>query len=194
MDIIYLHGLKVNCVIGVWEWERQIRQTITLDLDMGFDISRAAASDDLQDTLSYKDVAKRVTEFVGESEFALVEKLAEEVATILRLLDAQAGEDDPDVLLAAERVHGALARRLAPDVGPQAEAAHALAAERHALIEPQVHRVVGEVVGHALRRGVRHHLAPTPNERTVRDSSAPFDKLSVSGRGLRMTLSTNRIT
>ena len=84
MDIIYLHGLKVNCVIGVWEWERQIRQTITLDLDMGFDISRAAASDDLQDTLSYKDVAKRVTEFVSESEFALVEKLAEQVATILR--------------------------------------------------------------------------------------------------------------
>ena len=84
MDIIYLHGLKVKCVIGVWEWERQIRQTITLDLDMGFDISRAAASDDLQDTLSYKDVAKRVTEFVSESEFALVEKLAEQVSSILR--------------------------------------------------------------------------------------------------------------
>ena len=83
MDIIYLHGLKVNCVIGVWEWERQIKQKITLDLDMGFDISRAAASDDLDHTLSYKDVAKRVTEFVEESGFALVEKLAEEVAGIL---------------------------------------------------------------------------------------------------------------
>lgn len=83
MDIIYLHGLKVDCVIGVWEWEREITQTITIDLDMGFDISAAANSDDLQDTLSYKNVAKRVESFVKESKFALVEKLAEEIATIL---------------------------------------------------------------------------------------------------------------
>ena len=84
MDIIYLHGLKVNCVLGVWEWERQIRQTVTLHLDMGFDLSRAAVSDELEDTLSYKDVAKRVTQFVAQSEFALVEKLADRVAALLR--------------------------------------------------------------------------------------------------------------
>ncbi len=83
MDIIYLHDLKIDCVIGAWEWERKITQAITLDLDMGFDISRAALSDDLQDTLSYKDVAKRVIEFVKQSEFALVERLAQEVAHIL---------------------------------------------------------------------------------------------------------------
>ena len=83
MDIIYLHGLKVDCVIGVWEWERQIRQKITIDLDMGFDIAAAAASDELSDTLSYKDVAKRIETFVGDSGFALVEKLAEEIAAIL---------------------------------------------------------------------------------------------------------------
>jgi dihydroneopterin aldolase len=83
MDIIYLHGLKVDCVIGVWEWERRITQTITIDLDMGFDISAAAASDELADTLSYKDVSKRVESFVKESEFALVEKLVEEIANIL---------------------------------------------------------------------------------------------------------------
>ena len=83
MDIIYLHGLKVDCVIGVWEWERQITQTVTIDLEMGFDITEAAISDDLKDTLSYKDVAKRVESFVGESGFALVEKLAEEVASML---------------------------------------------------------------------------------------------------------------
>ncbi len=83
MDIIYLHGLKADCVIGVWKWEREITQTITIDLDMGFDISVAAKSDDLQDTLSYKQVAKRVKSFVRESKFALVEKLAEEIATIL---------------------------------------------------------------------------------------------------------------
>ena len=83
MDIIYLHGLKVDCVIGVWEWERRITQTITIDLDMGFDILPAARSDNLEDTLSYKDVSKRVESFVQASEFALVEKLAEEVAQIL---------------------------------------------------------------------------------------------------------------
>ena len=83
MDIIYLHGLKVDCTIGVWDWERRITQSITIDLDMGFDIGRAAASDDLADTLSYKDVGKRVESFVQESGFALVEKLAEEIARIL---------------------------------------------------------------------------------------------------------------
>lgn len=83
MDIIYLHGLKVDCVIGVWDWERKIKQTITIDLDMGFDIRKAAASDLLEDTLSYKDVSKRVEAFVKDSGFQLVEKLAEEIAGIL---------------------------------------------------------------------------------------------------------------
>jgi 7,8-dihydroneopterin aldolase/epimerase/oxygenase len=83
MDIIYLHDLKVDCVIGVWEWERKIRQTITIDLDMGFDIRKAAASDALEDTLSYKDVSKRVEAFVKDSGFQLVERLAEEIAAIL---------------------------------------------------------------------------------------------------------------
>ena len=83
MDIIYLHGLKVDCVIGVWEWERQITQTLTIDLDMGFDISTAAKSDQLEDTLSYKDVSKRVVSFVEQSEYALVEKLIEEIAGLL---------------------------------------------------------------------------------------------------------------
>jgi dihydroneopterin aldolase len=83
MDIIYLHDLKVDCVIGVWDWERKIRQTITIDLDMGFDIRKAAASDALEDTLSYKDVSKRVEAFVKDSGFQLVERLAEEIAAIL---------------------------------------------------------------------------------------------------------------
>ena len=83
MDIIYLHGLNVDCVIGVWDWERKIKQTITIDLDMGFDIRKAAKSDDLADTLSYKDVSKRVEGFVKDSGFQLVERLAEEIADIL---------------------------------------------------------------------------------------------------------------
>jgi len=83
MDIIYIHGLKVDCVIGVWEWERRIRQRVTIDLDLGFDIAPAAGSDQLEDTLSYKEVGKRVAAFARASEFALVEKLAAEIAGLL---------------------------------------------------------------------------------------------------------------
>jgi dihydroneopterin aldolase len=72
LDIVYLHGLKVACVIGVWEWERHIKQTVTIDLDMATDIRHAAESDRLEDTLNYKAVAKRVIQFVGDSEFQLV--------------------------------------------------------------------------------------------------------------------------
>jgi len=83
MDIIYLHGLKVDCVIGVWEWERRLRQTVTIDLDLGCDIRAAGRSDALEDTLSYKEVGKRVAAFAREAEFALVEKLAVEIAALL---------------------------------------------------------------------------------------------------------------
>jgi dihydroneopterin aldolase len=83
MDIVYLHNLEIECVIGVWEWERKIRQTVSLDLDMGYDIHRAAQSDVLDDTLNYKAVAKRLQEFVGASQYQLVEALAEKVADIL---------------------------------------------------------------------------------------------------------------
>ena len=83
MDIIYLHNLKIDTVIGVFDWERRIRQTVILDLDMGADIRRAAASDALLDTLNYKAVAKRLMDFVGHSEFQLVETLAERVAEVV---------------------------------------------------------------------------------------------------------------
>lgn len=83
MDIVFLHDLKIDCVIGAFDWERSMKQTIILDLDMGFDISKAAASDDLEDTLNYKAVSKRLQEFVGNSEFKLVEALAERVAGIV---------------------------------------------------------------------------------------------------------------
>jgi dihydroneopterin aldolase len=83
VDIIYLHGIKVECVIGVWAWERQIKQLISIDLDMATDIRRAAASDDLADTLNYKAIAKRVQSYVGNSRFQLVETLAEKTADLL---------------------------------------------------------------------------------------------------------------
>ena len=83
MDIVYLRALKVDCVIGVWEWERRIRQTVIIDLDLGCDIRAAADSDALADALNYRDVAKRVESFTRASEFALVEKLAEQIAQLL---------------------------------------------------------------------------------------------------------------
>jgi len=83
MDIIYLHGLVANAQIGVWEWEKQITQQLTIDLDMGTDIRIAAASDRLQDTLNYKEVAKRIITFIEDNHFDLVEALAEKVANIL---------------------------------------------------------------------------------------------------------------
>jgi dihydroneopterin aldolase len=84
MDIIYLQELKVDTIIGIWEWERRIRQTVVIDLEMSADIAKAAATDDVADTLNYKSVAKRVQNFVAESSFQLVETLAERIASVVR--------------------------------------------------------------------------------------------------------------
>lgn len=84
MDTIYLHGLTVDAVIGIWEWERKIRQKVVIDIDMDADIRKAAASDSVEDTLNYKLVAKRVIELAETSGFQLVETLAERVADIVR--------------------------------------------------------------------------------------------------------------
>jgi dihydroneopterin aldolase len=83
MDIIYLHDLKIDCIIGIWEWERRTTQALTLHLDIGVDVRRAAGSDSIDDTLNYKAVAKRLIAFVGESQFQLVETLAEKVAQLI---------------------------------------------------------------------------------------------------------------
>lgn len=83
MDIIYLSDLKIDTVIGIYDWERRITQTVSFDLEMATDIRKAAASDTIEDTLDYKSVAKRLIQFVSESEFQLVETLAERVAEII---------------------------------------------------------------------------------------------------------------
>lgn len=83
MDTIFLHGLKVETVIGIWDWERKIRQSVVIDLDMATDIQQAAATDSVDDTLNYKQVAKRVQQFVTDSEFHLVEALAEGIGDIV---------------------------------------------------------------------------------------------------------------
>ena len=83
MDIVYLHGIEVDCVIGVWDWEREITQRIRIDLELGHDLRRAGETDELEYTLNYKAVADEVKEFCIERKAKLVESLAAGIADIL---------------------------------------------------------------------------------------------------------------
>ena len=83
MDIIYLNDLRIDTVIGIFDWERRVKQTISLDIEMATDIHKAASSDTIDDTLDYKAVAKRLIAFVEQSEFQLVETLAERICEII---------------------------------------------------------------------------------------------------------------
>jgi dihydroneopterin aldolase len=83
MDTIFLKELTTETVIGIFDWEREVKQTVAIDLEMSVDIRRAARSDSIQDTLNYKGVAKRVLAFIEESRFQLVETLAEEIARLI---------------------------------------------------------------------------------------------------------------
>ena len=83
MDIVYLNDLRVDTVIGIYDWERRTKQTIILDIEMGTDIIKAAETDSIEDALDYKAVAKRLFSYIGDSEFNLVETLAERVAGII---------------------------------------------------------------------------------------------------------------
>lgn len=82
-DTVFLHELKVETIVGIWDWERKIRQTVSIDLEMGADIRRAAETDSIDDTLNYKAVAKQVQQLVADSEFQLVEALAEKIAELV---------------------------------------------------------------------------------------------------------------
>jgi len=83
MDRVFIEDLRVQTVIGIFDWEREIRQTVSIDLEMQFDIRKAAESDAIEDTLNYKAVAKRLIQFIQENEFQLVEALAERCAAIV---------------------------------------------------------------------------------------------------------------
>ncbi|MBN4058222.1 dihydroneopterin aldolase [Mariprofundus ferrooxydans] len=83
MDLVLIEGLEVRTVIGIYDWEREIRQTVRLDLEMAWDISKAGQSDNIEDTLDYKSVSKRLIDFVEASEFGLIESLAEHCAKII---------------------------------------------------------------------------------------------------------------
>ena len=83
MDKIFIHALKTEAIIGIFDWERQVKQTVLLDIEFSADIRKAALSDSIDDTLNYKGVAKRVLGFIEESSFHLVETLAEHVAMLI---------------------------------------------------------------------------------------------------------------
>ena len=82
-DVIFLSGLTVDCIVGIWDWERRVKQKVVLDVEMAADVRKAAASDSIADTLDYKKVAKRLLQFVGDSQYQLVETLAERVAELV---------------------------------------------------------------------------------------------------------------
>jgi dihydroneopterin aldolase len=83
MDKIFIHALKTEAIIGIFDWERQVKQTVIVDIEISADIAKAALSDSINDTLNYKRIAKRVLAFVEESKFHLVETLAERIAMLL---------------------------------------------------------------------------------------------------------------
>lgn len=84
MDIVFINDLRIDTVIGIYEWERQVRQTISLDLEMSTDIRQAAQTEDIQYVLNYHAVSKRLITFIESSEFLLVETLAEQICQIVR--------------------------------------------------------------------------------------------------------------
>ena len=83
MDTVFIRGLRVDTVIGVYDWERRVRQSVVLDLELANDNRLAAADDNLAHTIDYAAVCSRITSFIERSEFLLVETMAEQVAAIL---------------------------------------------------------------------------------------------------------------
>ncbi|MBL4820474.1 MAG: dihydroneopterin aldolase [Gammaproteobacteria bacterium] len=83
MDIVYIRGLKIDTIIGIYDWEREQKQTISIDLEMATDISAAAHSEDIEKALDYKKVAKRLIAFIEPSEFLLIETMAEKIAQLV---------------------------------------------------------------------------------------------------------------
>ena len=83
MDKVFIRGVEVEGIIGIFQWEREVKQIISVDIEMDFDNKRAAKSDSIEDALNYKLVGKRITSFVKNSKFQLVETLAENISKII---------------------------------------------------------------------------------------------------------------
>lgn len=83
MDIVYIHELKIDTIIGIFDWERTQMQTVSLDIEMATDIAAAAATENIEKTLDYKSVSKRVSSYIEQSEFFLIETMAEKTAQLI---------------------------------------------------------------------------------------------------------------
>ncbi|NIL27656.1 bifunctional dihydroneopterin aldolase/7,8-dihydroneopterin epimerase [Yersinia massiliensis] len=83
MDIVFIEELSVITTIGVYDWEQTIEQKLVFDIEMGWDNRKAAASDDVNDCLSYADISDSVIKHASSQRFALVERVAEEIAELL---------------------------------------------------------------------------------------------------------------
>jgi len=83
MDFVYVRDLHIDARIGIFEWEKRIKQKIRVDLDMAWDNRKPAASDDINDTLNYKTASQRVVDIVENDHYEQVERLAEDIATAL---------------------------------------------------------------------------------------------------------------
>ncbi len=83
MDILYIRNLKIDAVVGIFSWEKRIRQPLHLDLEIALDIRQAAATDNIAYALDYKTVSTRLTQYISQSEWHLIETLAEKIATLL---------------------------------------------------------------------------------------------------------------
>lgn len=83
MDKIFLTALTTECIVGIWDWERKVKQTVVIDLEMACDVRKAAQTDRIEDTVDYKAVSKRLLAYVEASQFHLVEALTEAIARII---------------------------------------------------------------------------------------------------------------
>jgi 7,8-dihydroneopterin aldolase/epimerase/oxygenase len=83
VDTIFIHALKTEAIVGIFDWERQVKQTVVIDLEFSADIRKAALTDSIDDTFNYKGVAKKILAFIEASQFHLVETLAEHVAMLV---------------------------------------------------------------------------------------------------------------
>jgi dihydroneopterin aldolase len=83
MDHVFIEGLEIETLIGIYDWERRIRQPLVFDLELSFDNRVPAASDAIVDTLDYKAISKRLVQYVSDSSFGLVETLAERCAALV---------------------------------------------------------------------------------------------------------------
>ena len=83
-DLIYIKDLRVQTIIGIFGWEREVRQEVSIDLEMTFDCKRAAKTDAIEDTIDYKKITKGIIKFVEESKFQLQETLAESIADLVK--------------------------------------------------------------------------------------------------------------